>query len=67
MEGEWWLGSRRPIILVQFWIQIWDKVGYQGVRADSGSRSKGLGTAMLAQGERLSPKINDLAQTFISA
>lgn len=37
MEGEWWLGSWRPIILVEFQIQIWDKVGQQGVRADSGS------------------------------
>lgn len=67
MEGEWWLGSRRSIILVEFRIKKWDKVGHQGVRVDSSSWSEGLGTAVLAQGERLSLKINDLAQTFISA
>ena len=37
MEGEWWLGSRRSIILVEFRIKKWDKAGHQGMRVDSGS------------------------------
>jgi len=37
MEGEWWLGSWRSIILVEFQIQKWDNVGHQGVSIDSSS------------------------------
>lgn len=37
MEGEWWLGSSRSIMLVEFQIRNWAKVGQQGMRGDGSS------------------------------
>lgn len=54
MEGEWWRDSWRSITLVKFWVKKWDKVRHQGVRVDSGSEAKGLGTTVLSPGEQLS-------------
>lgn len=66
MDGEWWQAARDPSSWWSFILKTETRWAPR-LEGNSSSYSKGLGTALLAQGEQLSPKRNYLAQTFVFA
>lgn len=46
-------------------VQNWGEVGHPGVSTDGGCQSEGLGSAVLAWGEQLPLKADNLPQTLL--